>query len=863
MKLPPGASAWTTVPGFTFAKVFAPGGRTREKGAIWWRPLSARSLRPLFAVLVCAAGCRFEPRAAKVDAELAVTPTAGPTGDAGSRPVIDGVVNGQDGSAEVDSGANDGPSAAMTAIPDPALSCSSGTHLCGTRCVDNRLPENCGVSCEPCAGIQGGIATCDGMKCDVSCGPGQKPCKDRCVAENATCDGPCPSGTNACGGICVAANSLSSCGSSCSPCPSSPNGKATCDGDKCDLTCNPGFHRCGDACLTDTSPVSCGLSCSPCPVPGGGKATCSEGRCGAECPDGTRPCQGACVASNEACDDMCLAGLRNCDGNCVPQNDVNFCASCMPCQPPANAVATCANGKCDFTCRSGYHRCGNGCRDNRSIDSCGDRCERCPTPANATPSCNGSDCSFTCIPSTHECDGLCIPRTQACTGACPPGLKVCGQSCIEMSACCGGCTAPCTACQGGSCVQTGRSCPGGGCVAFTQCCLSCGACLRCSANGTACENNNGAACTAGAQAGTCNGGRCFPQCVSTECTEGVNECQTGRKDCSAGGRCVLTGNRPQNTPCDFNRGTCNGGGTCQRRCGPADGVCPPGCASDSGDEDCKLETGAVCGRDTQCRSTFCRDGRCCQNACAGPCRSCASPSGQCQLIRAGADPDQECAADAPATCGNDGFCDGMGGCRSYGASTVCSPAACSSDGRVALFESRCNGSRICPRQTATPCGVGEQCQNARCESVCIGGGRCTPQANQCQTGTFRCDSSGNRTCDPMGNKEDSVTPCNGGACCGGTCAPLERPVSEICSTDAEEACRANGADDCIVVRGLECNRQVCLWRDREPASCPAPGIWTPACDAFTAVNPGSVSPGRSGECLRTVAGLAPVSGCAP
>src|ERR687885_660398 len=103
------------------------------------------------------------------------------------------------------------------------------------------------------------MATCNGLKCGVSCPDGQKPCDDRCIPIEMTCGG-CREGKNLCNGICVLATDKTACGPLCTSCPTSPNGKTDCDGTECILTCNPGYHRCGDGCSKDDQVESCGTS---------------------------------------------------------------------------------------------------------------------------------------------------------------------------------------------------------------------------------------------------------------------------------------------------------------------------------------------------------------------------------------------------------------------------------------------------------------------------------------------------------------------------------------------------------------------------------------------------------------------------
>src|SRR5687767_15518266 len=101
------------------------------------------------------------------------------------------------GSADVPLAATDGPaSTADGATPEGDPGCPPGHHLCDTTCVDGRSPLTCGRACDPCPGVTGGEATCDGFRCGVWCPAGKKPCLDACIDESLPCSGGCPAGKN-------------------------------------------------------------------------------------------------------------------------------------------------------------------------------------------------------------------------------------------------------------------------------------------------------------------------------------------------------------------------------------------------------------------------------------------------------------------------------------------------------------------------------------------------------------------------------------------------------------------------------------------------------------------------------------------
>jgi hypothetical protein len=138
-------------------------------------------------------------------------------------------------------------------------------------------------------------------------------------------------------------------------------------------------------------------------------------------------------------------------------------------------------------------------------------------------------------------------------------------------------------------------------------------------------------------------------------------------------------------------------------CGPADGVCPPGCRPP--DPDCKLALGASCERDPECATGVCVDRVCCARGCSA-CQTCG-PDGACKNLPARARDDT-----GPEACPVDALCDGDGRCRRE-AGGPCSDA-------LGCFSNQCAQGLCCDRA----------CGNV-CESCAVPGalGRCSPLVN--------------------------------------------------------------------------------------------------------------------------------------
>jgi hypothetical protein len=113
-----------------------------------------------------------------------------------------------------DAGAIDRPTPGVEPTETPAEppatdpACQAGFHKCDNVCKDSRNPLHCGIACSPCPSIGGGQATCDGIKCNVTCPPDKKACPslNSCIGLTEPCEGTCPAGQNPCNGACVPAN---------------------------------------------------------------------------------------------------------------------------------------------------------------------------------------------------------------------------------------------------------------------------------------------------------------------------------------------------------------------------------------------------------------------------------------------------------------------------------------------------------------------------------------------------------------------------------------------------------------------------------------------------------------------------------
>jgi hypothetical protein len=174
-----------------------------------------------------------------------------------------------------------------------------------------------------------------------------------------------------------------------------------------------------------------------------------------------------------------------------------------------------------------------------------------------------------------------------------------------------------------------------------------------------------------------------------------------------------------------------------------------------------LPNAARCDSDRQCQSGACASGVCCATVCPGRCFACDLPSspGTCAPVPAGQARPGQCTAEAVQGCGQDGTCDGQGGCRRYVAGTVCVPGSCT--GATETGARTCDGAGNCKTAGSRSCAP----------NVCTGGScatRCTAQGD-CQTGFF-CDGGGAcRVRRNPGQACQSAVECGSGNCVDGVC----------------------------------------------------------------------------------------------
>ena len=532
--------------------------------------------------------------------------------------------------------------------------------------------------------------------------------------------------------------------------------------------------------------------------PDGVAVTCQDGGSGKTngqaCACASDCASGFCV-DGVCCNTACTAGCMTCKAEESP----GVCVGIQPGGTPRTA-STCVatpesecglDGKCDGA---------GGCRKHVA----GTVCKAGTCEGDAVVGLNACDGAGRCKPGATV---ICVPSS------CNQATGMCFDKCTTNAQCVSG-----RQCQAGSCgrrmkgarCEQGADCVSGFCANGVCCNVACdGPCVSCalpSREGTCwptdpgtpdpngvCRNMGAASC---GQSGLCDGlGGCakFPR--DTLCT---------MPSCS--------GNK-RNTP-----GTCNGVGVCSapgiQDCYPfacAAGACKTTCATDA---DCDQgiacvnrscgpkRDGQLCSKASECLSNFCVDGVCCENACAGACRSCSMESslGKCMPVVAGnPDPRAMCAVHAQSTCGTNGRCDGNMGCQKHPVNTVCAAETCVSN--VYTPASMCNASGQCVAPDSLPCAP-FGCNVNKCFTVCTTSAQCVAP-NTCAANSCGLKPNGASCTEAT---ECKSTFCAQGVCCDQACtAACKSCVAGtlgVCSNiatgtvDPQARCPDQGAASC-------------------------------------------------------------------
>jgi hypothetical protein len=247
-----------------------------------------------------------------------------------------------------------------------------------------------------------------------------------------------------------------------------------------------------------------------------------------------------------------------------------------------------------------------------------------------------------------------------------------------------------------------------------------------------------------------------------------------------------------------------------------------------GTTDALLTQGEACTRDGECESGTCSDGVCCDSSCDGPCRACAeeytgAADGVCRDVIEGADPDDDCEASEPETCGDDGTCDGEGGCRKHGTNQECAASSCA--GSTFTPARTCDGAGACEAATSMACGD-SPCSEDGCQTPCGEDADC-PSGTYCAGSVCRNKGIDGSACSAPSHCRSDY--CVDGVCCASECSLSCQACSNtttgladgICGTrtnSATKPCPTNNPTACV---DLETSTSHCGQCGNE---CPAPSV---------------------------------------
>lgn len=201
--------------------------------------------------------------------------------------------------------------------------------------------------------------------------------------------------------------------------------------------------------------------------------------------------------------------------------------------------------------------------------------------------------------------------------------------------------------------------------------------------------------------------------------------------------------------------------------------------------------GCACTATADCAVGTCVDGVCCNTPCTGACQACSTAlkqggrNGYCEAVPDGADPDDECAALGPETCGTTGTCDGAGACHLHPANTECAAAQCV-DVRTRLPAALCDGSGTCGTVAQVSCALGSYCAAGSCAAGC-------QATSDCLSG-FECRGG---VCSKRADGETCTAP---GECASNFCAD-GRCCESSCSGQCESCAESGREGLCVAVTG--------------------------------------------------------------
>ena len=249
-------------------------------------------------------------------------------------------------------------------------------------------------------------------------------------------------------------------------------------------------------------------------------------------------------------------------------------------------------------------------------------------------------------------------------------------------------------------------------------------------------------------------------------------------------------------------------------------------------------TGAACQSGSECSSTYCVDGVCCNSACTGQCQACAEAAspGTCTAVNGAPRGTRTACAGAASTCGGSCSTSSPTECVYPGSSTTCGSATCAS---YTLLNNapQCNSNGACSPATQTTCQTGTYCTAGSCVAQLPNGSSCQ-NPNQCQSGNCTgsiCTNAPKSNGAACGTgSECSSTYCVDGVCCNAPCTGQCQACAEAASPGTCTAVNGTprGARPACNAATLTCAGSCST---SSPSQCVYPGAST-SCAAATCAN---------------------------
>ncbi len=397
-----------------------------------------------------------------------------------------------------------------------------------------------------------------------------------------------------------------------------------------------------------------------------------------------------CVLKTGTCGCTVKAAAKQAEGACYNRNEIGTCDGTQQCNKDGTMSKCTAKVPKAEVCNDQDDNCDGQTDETFDLETDPKNCGQCNTVClnqNGTTSCVNGKCHPKCNPGFGDCDG---DKTNGCEADLSK-VTTCGR-CDENNSCPKG-----FACKNHICVSLYPN--GHDCTTADECASG-----YCTDKGVCCNQECNGPCQ------SCKGGTC--KAVERD---GIPEDPDACKGflCDGNGACL--------TRCDSHQDCLDAYYCDQGNLPPGPGA-EPVCKPD-------MDLGGKCAGlgNEACKSGFCADGVCCENACDRTCWQC-NAEGHCEQVFN---------AEDPPTCSGTSQCNGQGLCRLKNGQRCATGANCLSD--------ICTDGFCCDQKCDGPC---MKCTDKGCQPVkgqddipeCTGDHTCDPQGHCVLKNGHTCNS---------------------------------------------------------------------------------------------------------------------------